>query len=514
MWQRNVLLTSNIFKIVVIKHCLYYVCVLLSCACVVAKAQEKENTLLNGLNLNIESSTVVSNGDFAPFWLSSNRYGLTSVEANSNYERISLFRHYSNDSLRTWKIGYGLDVAIGVNSNYDYIVQQAYADVVYKKIKLTVGAKQHPIDLRNNRLTSGGLGIGINAHPVPQVRIEADYFSMPGTNQWWKIRFRGSYGMTTDGRWQEDFHAAKSRYTTNTLYHEKALYWKFGKENKFPMTFEIGLQMATQFGGTTYNVTGRGFDGLHTMEHSQGLQAFWDATFASGSDATDGVDKNTAGNHFGSYNMALEYKAEKWGARAYFERTFDDQSMLTVQYGIYDHLLGLEVNLPKNRLVSSVVLEHISTTDQSGAVYHDKTVNLPDKMNGRDDYYNHLLYTGNQHWGMTMGNPLLTSPIYNSNKHIYFYNNRVKAWHLGFSGEPTSEIAYRALLTFTRNWGTYKFPFDDILRQNYMMAEVTYSPKRLKGVSATLGCAYDDGDVLGNSFGGQFTLRKTFNFFK
>jgi hypothetical protein len=111
-------------------------------------------------------------------------------------------------------------------------VQQAYADVVYKKIKLTVGAKQHPIDLRNNRLTSGGLGIGINAHPVPQVRIEADYFSMPGTNQWWKIRFRGSYGMTTDGRWQEDFHAAKSRYTTNTLYHEKALYWKFGKENK------------------------------------------------------------------------------------------------------------------------------------------------------------------------------------------------------------------------------------------------------------------------------------------
>ena len=502
-----------------------FVCLLMLILFISSNAQVKEHSLFNGLNINIESSTVFSNGDFAPLWLSSNRYGLTSVESNSNYERISLFRSNEMDSLKIWKIGYGLDVAVGVNSIYDYIIHQAYADVTYKKMKLTVGAKEHPIDLRNNKLTSGGLGLGINTHPIPQVRIESDYFSIPGMNHWWKMRFRGSYGMTTDGNWQKEFSHPKSRYTSNTLYHEKAMYWKFGKEEVLPLTFEIGLQMATQFGGTTYNGRGRNHQEPTVFHHSQGFQAFWDATFASGSDATDGTEPNTAGNHFGSYNMALTYKADTWGARAYFERTFDDQSMLTVQYGMYDHLLGLEINLPKNPYVSSFVIEHISTTDQSGAVYHDKTVNIPDKMNGRDNYYNHSLYTGNQHWGMTMGNPLLTSPIYNKKGtlysyakvykkgDIYFYNNRVKAWHLGISGEPTSEIGYRALLTFSRNWGTYDQPFDDVLRQNYYMFEVSYSPDKLKGWYAAVACAYDDGSLLGNSFGGQFTLRKSFSCF-
>mgnify|MGYP003467438647 FL=1 len=89
----------------------------------------------------------------------------------------------------------------------------------------------------------------------------------------------------------------------------------------------------------------------------------------------------------------------------------------------------------------------------------------------------------------------------------------MKAWHFGISGEPTSEIGYRALLTFSRNWGTYEQPFDDVLRQNYYMFEVSYSPNKLKGWYAAVACAYDDGCLLGNSFGGQFTLRKSFSCF-
>ncbi len=473
-------------------------------------AQENAN-ILDGVTTVFESSTTVSDGDFAPLWLSSNRYGLVSVEPNSNYERAALFRPYETDSLRQWKYGYGLDVALCFNHTSSVSVQQAYFDVVYKKMKLTVGAKQQPIDLRNNRLTSGGLGIGINARPIPQVRLASDYFSVPGTQQWWKMRFRGSYGITTDGGWQKRYAASGVRYTSNVLYHEKALYWKFGREDKFPLTYEIGIQMATQFGGTSYNVTGRNHKEPTTLKHDQSIEAFWDAFVAGGSDVTDGTEKNTAGNHFGSYNMALTYNADTWKARAYFERYFDDQSMLTVQYGIYDHLLGAEIELPKNPYVSNIVVEHISTKDQSGAVYHDQSPTIPDKMNGRDNYYNHHIYTGNQHWGMAMGHPLITSPIYNDNGHIVFRNNRIKAWHLGLSGEPTKELSWRALLTFTENWGTYAKPFDDVLTQNSFFVEVGYSPKRFKGWTAMLGCALDDGDVIGNSFGGQFTLRKSFN---
>ncbi len=482
----------------------------LLCSSMNVGAQNKQN-LLQGAKVELESSTTLSDGDFSPLWLSGNRYGLVSVEPNSNYERVSLVRPYTADSQRQWKLGYGVDLALCFNHTSSVAVQQAYFDVVYKKMTLTVGAKQHPIDLRNNQLTSGGMGMGINARPIPQVRLTSDYFSVPGTRQWWKMRFRGSYGMTTDGGWQKDFVSTGKKYTSNVLYHEKALYWKFGREDKFPLTFEIGIQMAAQFGGTSYNVTGRNHREPTKLKHDQGFGAFWDAFVAGGGDATDGTEKNTAGNHLGSYNMALTYNADKWKARAYFERYFEDQSMLTVQYGIYDHLLGAEVELPENPFVSNIVVEHISTKDQSGAVYHDQSATIPDKMNGRDNYYNHNIYSGWQHWGMSLGHPLITSPIYNGKGEITFRNNRIKAWHIGLSGHPTDWLTWRAMLTFTENWGTYMQPFDDVLRQNSFFAEIGYSPKRFKGWDAKVGFAVDNGDVLGNSFGGQFTLRKSFS---
>ena len=39
--------------------------------------------------------------------------------------------------------------------------------------------------------------------------------------------------------------------------------------------------------------------------------------------------------------------------------------------------------------------------------------NIPDHTAGRDDFYNHLVYSSWQHWGQVMGNPLYLSPQYN-----------------------------------------------------------------------------------------------------
>ena len=83
--------------------------------------------------------------------------------------------------------------------------------------------------------------------------------------------------MTTDAGWQKDFVRPGTRYTNNTLYHEKALYWKFGKETakKVPLTFEIGIQMFTQFGGKAYNVAPREVSTqTMTVEMPQNLKAF------------------------------------------------------------------------------------------------------------------------------------------------------------------------------------------------------------------------------------------------
>lgn len=475
---------------------------------------QSEWDVTEGLNLSVEASGTASSGDNAPLWLSSNKQGLVSPYGNSAYERVSLTRNLSADSLRNWHLGYGLDLQLCQNAQSSLFIHQAYAELEWMKARVTLGAKERSCDLKNNELTSGGLSQGINARPIPEALLNIDYFSIPYTNHWWKWKGRIGFGMTTDGAWQEDWVDDKQtmKYTSNTLYHEKALYWKLGREEVFPLTYEIGLQMFNIFGGTAYNVQGRGTNGLATIEQPSNLNAFWHAFMPVGSDdVTDGVNKNAAGNTLGSYNMRLQYKNSDWAVGAYFERFFEDHSMLTVQYGIYDHLIGIDAKLPQNDFVSHLLVEHISTKDQSGPVYHDGTNNLPDAIAGRDNYYHHNIYSGWQHWGMAIGNPLLTSPVYNSDNELTFKNNRIQAWHFGLDGDPTHEIHWRALATFTRNWGTYATPYLEVISEQHFMAEATYKPAKLAGWSSTLSLGLSNGDIVGNTFGAQFTVRKLFN---
>ncbi|MBO4905705.1 MAG: flippase-like domain-containing protein [Bacteroidaceae bacterium] len=467
------------------------------------------------IDLTVEASATATSGDAAPLWLTSNRYGLSSIASRSAYERVTLLRPLCNDSLRQWRLGYGVDIAVGEGHERTIMLQQAFVEAQWKVFKLRLGSKQEPLVTQNDELSSGALSMGINARPVPQLRFDVDWFSIPGTHDWWQWRFYGSYGMFTDGAWQKQWVNPTDRYTSNTLYHEKALYWKFGNEKKFPFTYQIALRMAAQFGGTSYNFRGRNYEDGATVEHPVNLRTFWNILTCSGSDETDGSDPNTAGNHVGSYIMQLRYHGSSWQARAYWERFFEDQSMLTVQYGIRDMLIGAEVNFPSNPWISTAVVEHISTTDQSGAVYHDYTKTIPDKMNGRDDYYNHNIYTGWQHYGQTLGNPLLTSPIYNGAYEgstvagkLFFYNNRIKALHFALAGDPSVEWHWRIMASFTRNLGIYSAPLIDPKRQTYLFAELAYRPRWAEGWIAKVGVAHDNGGLLVNSTGMQFTISK------
>lgn len=129
------------------------------------------------------------------------------------------------------------------------------------------------------------------------------------------------------------------------------------------------------------------------------------------------------------------------------------------EYGWKDCLAGIEVTFPKNRIISGFVYEYISTKDQTGAVYWDHTPEIPEQVSGTDDYYNHGIYTGWQHWGMGIGNPLVVSPIYNTDGEIRFKSSRMQGHHFGLTGNPIDDLQYRILFSVTRNWGTYAVPF-------------------------------------------------------
>lgn len=482
--------------------------ILSSIFCTEINAAGQED-LLKDVEITVEAQASASDGT-TPLWLNANKYGLSSLESNNGYVRGSIIRDVENDD-RRWKWGYGVDIVAGANYNAKAFVHQAFAEMKYEKLRLTLGAKEQPAECKDNTLTSGALTMGTNARPIPQARLHLDWFSIPGTNGWWKWKLFGSFGMTTDGGWQESVVPESEHYTSNVLYHEKALYWKFGKEDHeaFPLTYELSLQMAAFFGGTTYNAYGRDIEKGSTIEHPTNLMAFVHAITATGSDENDGSSRNTAGNHIGSWNMRLTWHGEDWKASARFERMFEDQSMMFIQYGIYDHLVGLDVTLPKNSYVSALTIEHMSSYDQSGAILHDAAPNIPDKMNGRDNYYNHNMYVGYQHWGQTLGNPLLTSPVYNSNGSLIFWNNRVRAWHLGIKGSPADWLSWRVFATVSHNWGNYDRPLEDPTWQQYYMAEAMVTPRKLSGWQGCLGIGLDHGKVIGNNFGIQLTIRKT-----
>ena len=171
---------------------------------------------------------------------------------------------------------------------------------------------------------------------------------------------------------------------------------------------------------------------------------------------------------------------------------------------------GLEVTFPENRWIKTLLWEGLATKDQTGPILYDGYAGaFPEyQVSARDDYYNNYYYLSWQHWGMAMGNPLLYGPIYNKDGSLKFRSNRARAHHVAFSGQPSTEWGYRVMASFTRHWGTYDQPLDEIARQFNSLYEVTYTPQAIRGWTFSAALGWDQGDYLGNSVGGMITIKK------
>ena len=471
----------------------------------------QERSLFDSLLYRAEMQGTLSGGDHSPLWLNANKYGLSSLKKANGYIRGAIQRPLSNDDGRRWGVGYGVDVALAAGFTSTLVIQQAYIEARWLKGVLTVGAKEQPMELKNQELSSGSQTLGINARPVPQVRIALpDYWSIPGTRNWLALKGHIAYGKTTDDGWQKDFKAPNTRYTENTLFHSKAGYLRIGPKN---ITFEFGLEMASQFGGKSHMYE-NGVEKVY--ENSSNLKAFWNALIPGGSDATDGNFKNVEGNQLGSWVMRLNFDQPTWNIGVYADQFFEDHSMMThfsksgdgyFRYDFKDWLLGAELKLKDCRWLEGVVVEYLYTKYQGGPVYHDHTANVDIQISGRDNYYNHHLFTGWQHWGQVMGNPLYRSPLYNDDGKIEVEHNRFKAWHLGFNGSPIDGLHYRVLATWQRSFGSYYYLPPTPVENVSLLAEASYALRH--GWLVKGAFAMDNGKLRGESYGVQLSVIKT-----
>jgi hypothetical protein len=126
---------------------------------------------------------------------------------------------------------------------------------------------------------------------------------------------------------------------------------RVGNEAQFPLTAEIGLHMVSQFGGTRYR------DGVYAQNPSR-IRDFFTALIPLAGDASyDACDQaSVAGNMLGAWQGAITWNDEKWKLRTYYEHTFEDQSQMFWEYGLWtEQLVGLELELKQFKWMKNFV---------------------------------------------------------------------------------------------------------------------------------------------------------------
>ena len=472
---------------------------------------EPEHSLFkyNYIKTLYEAGGIAGSGDYAPMWHFSNRQGLGSQENSWAYARVGVGGKHGIDlDILDFPIHFAwkADVVGGYGLASNVFIQQAFADFRYRSVHISIGQKERWGELRNPRLSTGALTESGNARPIPQIRVELPRYTCILRN-WLYIRGHIAYGWFTDEGWQKDFVAEGKSRTVGVRYHSKAGFLRIGNKEAFPLTAEMGLHMVSQFGGKTHNWCNQ--EGK-TVDSPTRLKDYWTAFMPTKGDsqnvAADQV--NIAGNVLGSWLGALTWNSKEWKLRLTYEHAFEDHSQMFWEYGLWtEQLVGIELELKRFKWIKNVLFEYFNLKNQSGPVYHDSTVEIPDQISCRDNNYWHHTYCGWFNYGMMIGTPLVTSPIYNTDATLNIYNNRVEAFHLGIEGEPSEWFGYRALLTKSNNWGTYGKPFKEMKTSYSGLMELIFKPNKLWDIRTSF--AFDKGELYGNNYGGMITITRT-----
>ena len=497
----------------------------------------------------VQLNAIGSVGENAPFWLVSNKDGISSLDNYNGHVRYGVQVDGTIGGNGAWRYSSGLDLKTGYNQTNTPVVHQLYADVSYKWLTLSVGSKQRVAEMRDfgtlsgfsgnavldnfsslalnglAELGTGGLVYSGNSSPIPQVRIGVpEYATIKGTGSLLHMRGHISYGVFLDSRFQENFTAInpKAKYNRYALYHSKAFFMKVGNEEIFPFEAEGGLEMHSQFGGDVYT-HGKGKYLSMPTRFKDFLKAFIPA---GGDELVPFTEQsNITGNQVGNWHLAFTLHTKPLDIRLYGEHMFEDFSQLffieyqnninnkrtLVYYPWRDMLLGLSIKNKTGFLdfISNISYEYLSTYDQSGAGYNDPSDYFVEQMDGLDNYYNHAIYSGWHYYGMGIGNPLVFSPLYNKDGSLEFKANRLRAHHFGINGAfgGRKEFMYRLLYTYSENWGTYVNPFFEKKYTTSLLADFIYSPHG-KSWLLSASIAHDRSNYIGNNTGVMFSFVK------
>ena len=465
-------------------------------------------------------------GDFAPYYIASNSGGV-ATSASSGLLRAGAF--IPMDYNRRFSFAAGIDLVGGAAKGVDYLtdngtvslkpssffIQQAYAEIKYRQLFLSVGMKERNSFLHNARLSSGDFVEGNNARPIPQVRLGfIDFVDVPFTNYWLQIQAEYSFGKSTDSKWLRNHICSRNNLglTTGWFYSYKRFF--FRSDPAMPFSVTVGMQNAVQIGGDyTYLYYGY-VENPVAKKLKLTFKSFLHTIIPSSGNAPGNAEYYD-GNSIGSWDFLARYRLPSGDCiKAYFQFPFEDGSGIGKLNG-FDGVYGIEYSSESRSAVSGAVLEYIDFRNQSGPLHYAAGMVTGaaglGSATGADDYYNNFQYNGYMHHGMAIGSPFIKSTIYNTAGNLRVADNRIVGFHLGLSGYLSQKVDYRALFSYRSSLGTPIVPAVERHTDTSMLLEANCRDIFTSGLSLNAKIAFDSGTLYGDNFGAMIGINYSGN---
>lgn len=421
-----------------------------------------------------------------PFWAVSNRYGLVP-DGNGGLLEAGIFSGF-NDRHKV-RFAYGVS-AVGFLSDYDnnILLDQLYISGGWRNLRLDLGMIHRDTEYNGISSTNGDIAWSNNSRTLPGYNLRSDYIALPWTGKILSFKFNWA-----------DYRMIDDRYVDKTRLHNKSVFLKIRPSRRLEII--VGLEHWAQWGGKSpiYGKQPSSFkDYLKIVCGKEG-----------GEGATESDVMNALGNHLGREHLRINYLADRYTLSFYHDIPFDDASgtdFRSFPDGIYALYYGSK---DARKWISDIIYEFHYTKYQSGR-YHNEPGHPEHILGGNDNYFNNGEYrSGWTYYGRTIGSPLITPNAPNVNGiTLGVYNNRVLGHHLGMKGYAFGKVPYKAMLTYTLNYGTYNTPLVNSPAEQFSFGleagipEIRKFPFRID-----LGIYGDYGKLLKNNLG--FTVKLT-----
>lgn len=477
-----------------------------------------------GASLNLGAGS----NEFAPFYIHSNRFGKIT---QSNNVQLDLWAQDPLGLDKRFDFSWGIEALAGYASKTDYLrfdletkdwfqdaqgpapiwLQQLYAEVKWRCLFLSVGMKDRPSVFVDQRLSSGDLLWSGNSRAIPEVRIGfVDFQNIPLTKKWLQFDICLSYGKFMDTAWINnhfDYYTGKRNPGGFWTYKRAAL----RSNPDFPFMLQGGFQMAGIFGGKTFRYGDGHLESV--TDNYTGFKDFIEMVFPFWSSSTEGYK---VGDTKGTWDVAARYRFRGGESlRAYVQSPWEDSSGLEKANG-FDGLWGLEFKLGRRWWISGAVAEYLDMTNMSGPIIYDPAYwdhPLPDKVGGRDAYYNNYYYRSYVNYGLNMGSPMAEGILFFTGENESAPNNgwmhyfRVRGFHIAVEGSLSKDWDYIVKFNHRKAWGdTNSAALIHPVEADSFIAQASYRFPKVPGLTLAAAIGVDHGTMPMNAVGAMVTL--------